>query len=636
MSKNTDKRVGIFSTIPVEVLFAAGLVPVDVNNLFVGHQDPAALLRVADAAGVPRNLCAWTRGLYGAAAAANLKRLVVVPRGDCTNNVTMARFLAAAGVTVAEFNYPLEEADKEGHLAHELELFADQFGTRMAEVKRTFEDLRVVRQRLHEIDELNWQARRLPGAEARLLLLEATDMAGNPSLFLRRLERGLRRGGKLASSTGPTVAVFGVPNIIGGLVETLEDLGAFVALCETERDFAMLPPAATLEQQYLDYAYPYGIDARLARFTRELEVRRVDGLVLYAQAFCHHNLEQARVQRELAGIPTVVIEGDVPAGPTPRDRIRLETFVGLLLSRQEASRRAAGVLSREAGSSLDGPEGPARRETSLAAPHPDRVVLGLDLGSRFAKIVAEHAGKRCTLSIDTIEFYKTYATRNEEGLAVDMGLLMRAIGLEQVNAKDVVPVSTGYGRYLVSFANARAVPEIAAHAVGASLQVPESRFLLIDFGGQDTKAVVVADGQAESFLMNDKCAAGSGRYVENMARLLGMPIDEVVGHYEDPVELSNVCATFGESEIIGRVVEGVPHSRIAAGIMHSVAQRTVQLVQRLPEAQGLPAYLAGGLAHSAALAVFLSAELDSPRVLPLDDPRYNGALGCLEIAQERT
>ena len=420
---------------------------------------------------------------------------------------------------------------------------------------------------------------------------------------------------------GPRIAVFGVPAIVRDLVLILEEQGAFVPLCETERDFAMLPPAETLVDQYLDYAYPYGIGARLCKFQRLVEEREVDGIVIYQQAFCHHNLELSRIERAFSAIPTLTVEGDLPGRVTPRDLIRLEAFVERLTMQ--------GPSGAVAGRSMAGPRGGDLREDQSAVPH-DGWLLGLDLGSRFAKVVAQAPdGREETLTLDAVAFYRDFATRTEGSLELDLRALASRLNLDGPQ-DGFRAVSTGYGRNLVRFENATAVPELSAHAAGASAQVEEERFLLIDLGGQDTKALVVDNGRVDSFVMNDKCAAGSGRYVENMARLLGVELDEVLKHVKNPVALTNVCATFGESEVVGKVVEGVALERICAGIMGSVAARTAQMVQRL-EAQGLPVYLAGGLADSPALAHFLARYLRSATPRTLRRHRMNGALGCVAL-----
>ena len=258
--------------------------------------------------------------------------------------------------------------------------------------------------------------------------------------------------------------------------------------------------------------------------------------------------------------------------------------------------------------------------------------MGMDLGSRFAKVVARTKGSQeKTLTVDAVEFYRDFAVRKDGELGLDLAALTDRLGLDDAS-RELHAVSTGYGRKLVDFANAATVPELAAHAAGAAAQVKEKRFLLIDLGGQDTKALIVEEGRVDTFVMNDKCAAGSGRYVENMARLLGLELDEVWRHTDSPVSLTNVCATFGESEVIGKIVEGVPMEQICAGIIQSVAARTAQMVQRL-ENGALPVFLAGGMASSTALAYFLGKHLRGGEIRALPRPRLNGALGCIELLE---
>lgn len=655
--RRRDNRIGIFSTVPLEPILAAGLVPVDVNNQFVHTLDPREILFQSDAAGLPRSLCAWTRGLFTATLSSGLRRVVVVPEGDCTNNVTMARLLERRGIDVVEFRYPVGARDRGQALVEELERFCRRLGTSLSEARQAFEQLRPVRSLLAEVDRACWQERRIPGSEARLFLLESTDMRGNPSLFARRLERALADSASRPPQPGPAVAIFGVPTALADLQSRIEAAGGFVALCETEHDFAMLPPSQEMEAQFLAYAYPYGIGTRLARFKRLLEERSISGVVIYSQSFCHHNLEQSRVERELASWPCLVIEADVPSRLPARDSIRLESFVSLLSRRRPASAsqsqptsisepasasQSTSISESESASQptpkLDSapalqPESTSGMESGAesgrgAESTPPRIAL--DLGSRFAKIVVRSAAGESRFSQDTVEFYRRHARRRGGRLYVDVSEL--AAGTDGAGEQTVRVSATGYGRHLVELENALVFPEIDAHAAGARSQVDVERFVLLDLGGQDTKAIKVGPEGVESFVMNDKCAAGSGRYVENMARLLGLPVEEIVGRHQDPVALTNVCATFGESEVIGCIVDSVPVERIAAGIMASVAERSAQLLRRLEGIEGLPLYLSGGLAEAGALRCLLAELLPVSNVAALPEPRFNGALGCLVLA----
>jgi len=116
-----------------------------------------------------------------------------------------------------------------------------------------------------------------------------------------------------------------------------------------------------------------------------------------------------------------------------------------------------------------------------------------------------------------------------------------------------------------------------------------------------------------------------------MALLLEMDLDEVLRHHADPVILSNVCATFGESEVVGFVVDGVPVERICAGILRSVVMRLLHLLGRMPDVRDLPLYLSGGLAKSPGLVCLLDIAWEG-HVAALPRPRLSGALGCLELA----
>ena len=617
MSARRKGRVGFFATVPVEIILAAGMVPQDINNLFVTGSDPARLLHAADEAGVPRNLCAWTRGLYGATVANNMETIVVVPCGDCTNNVTMAELLGRVGTRVIRFNYPVPGTDERLHLEREMAGLAQQLGTTMAAAEGVFEELKPLRQLLRRIDLEGVAGGRLSAARARLLLLESTDFGGSPELFSRRLERGLREAQPTLAGAAPRIAVFGIPTILSNLGETLEEMGARVVLWETERDFAMVEPADSLVDQYLGYAYPRGLEARLERFLPLLKLRGVDSVLINAQAFCHHNLELRRVEQALAAYPTLVLESDAPGSVTARDRVRLEGFLALARNRRDAPATLARTAPPSGG--LEAPDCVS-----------GGTLVGLDLGSRFAKVMVRHGRDELLWSIDTIAFYRRFARRVDGALQVDLELLLQEVGVKGGAAPGIV--ATGYGRNLLAFDNARVMPEMEAHALGAAHQVKEEHFLLVDWGGQDTKVVEVCAGRLISFVMNDKCAAGSGRYVENMARLLGEPLDAVLSCHADPVALTNIFATFGESEVIGHLVDGVPVPQICAGIMASVASRTAQLLARLEVGGQLPIYLAGGLAQSIALRVML--EQATGRVpCPIPEPRFSGALGCLLSAQ---
>ncbi|MFC1552845.1 BadF/BadG/BcrA/BcrD ATPase family protein, partial [Candidatus Latescibacterota bacterium] len=169
-------------------------------------------------------------------------------------------------------------------------------------------------------------------------------------------------------------------------------------------------------------------------------------------------------------------------------------------------------------------------------------VLGMDLGSRNVKICLMKNGRIGKKKlIESMEFYRTYGIRDDDGFSVDISGLGYS-GVDRI-------VATGYGRMSAELTGAESISELKAHFLGACHQAPFDTFTLLDMGGQDYKVIRVVNGKMADMATNDKCAASTGRYLENMASVLGISIDEIGEYHEDPVKLSNTCAIFGESEL---------------------------------------------------------------------------------------
>ena len=256
--------------------------------------------------------------------------------------------------------------------------------------------------------------------------------------------------------------------------------------------------------------------------------------------------------------------------------------------------------------------------------------LGMDLGSRSIKIAClNQKTDAATLGIegiryisyDTIEFYRRYTKAFRGRIDIDL----KALDLEGPEAF----YACGYGRQAAALKDAIPISEIEAHAIGACYQSGEGDFLLIDLGGQDSKIIRVRDGKVRDFSTNDKCAAGSGRYLENMAQILGLSLEELGKHWQEPAQLSSTCAVFGESELIGKITEGYDLKNLAAGVNYSVVRRLLPLINRHLPAPRI--YFSGGVAENQAVRLLLERELDA-QVKVLDNPQYIGAFGCLTEA----
>ena len=195
-------------------------------------------------------------------------------------------------------------------------------------------------------------------------------------------------------------------------------------------------------------------------------------------------------------------------------------------------------------------------------------------------------------------------------------------------------MSTGYGRNTIDFADDR-ITEITAHARGVQFFFQEAHSV-IDIGGQDSKAIVISKktGNVIDFQMNDKCAAGTGRFLEVMAHALEVPIDEIGGlalKSNKPASISSTCTVFAESEVISLFAKGTKKENIAAGIHKSIARRVAGMAKRIGVAPLL--VFCGGVAKNVAVKSFLEEELGYEIVTP-DQPQLTGAIGAALIAQE--
>lgn len=244
--------------------------------------------------------------------------------------------------------------------------------------------------------------------------------------------------------------------------------------------------------------------------------------------------------------------------------------------------------------------------------------MKIALMSRVGECLHIHRLER----VDTIKFYREYGRKKEGKLHVDFS----ALGLPEVQNL----VSTGYGRNTLELAGGEAIPELKAHVLGAVWQTGLENFTLIDLGGQDSKIIQVTKGKMVDFLTNDKCAASSGRYLENMAHVLGMPFEELGQYAEDAVELNATCAVFGESEIIGKIVEGWPLVQLAAGVNATIVKRVLPLLRSFP---GDVLVFTGGVAYNEAVRQLL-ADGTGRRIIVPPEPQFNGAIGCCVYAMK--
>jgi predicted CoA-substrate-specific enzyme activase len=257
------------------------------------------------------------------------------------------------------------------------------------------------------------------------------------------------------------------------------------------------------------------------------------------------------------------------------------------------------------------------------APLPLR--LGIDLGSTTAKAVLLDPAAGGAVLAEAVR-----------PTGLDPAAAARAVRdavLAGANATDAAPatVATGYGRAAVDFAG-RTVTEITCHAVGVRRLCPDARTVL-DIGGQDAKAIRLApDGSVEDFAMNDRCAAGTGSFLEMLARKLDRPLEALAAVWRSgaaPVEISSTCAVFAESEVVGLLGRGVSADAVAMGVHRAVARRIAAMLRQVAAAP--PLVFSGGVAQNETLRRELEAILGQP-LAPVASPRTTAALGAALLA----
>jgi predicted CoA-substrate-specific enzyme activase len=249
-------------------------------------------------------------------------------------------------------------------------------------------------------------------------------------------------------------------------------------------------------------------------------------------------------------------------------------------------------------------------------------VLGLDIGSRSVDAVWLEEGRQLDAAVADSGFDPQCAAREFAG-----------------RRKHDVIVATGYGRHSAREAfGCTIVSEITAFATGVHELFPQASSVL-DIGGQDTKVISLEEGgRVYDFEMNDKCAAGTGKFLEVMARALGFDLErmatEALSAAGEEIQISSMCTVFAESEVTGLVHRGADRAAVARGLHHAIAKRTLGSLKRVG-ATG-PLVFAGGVAMNAAMVEFITAGFDGEVLVP-EECQTVGALGAaLQGARKET
>lgn len=258
-----------------------------------------------------------------------------------------------------------------------------------------------------------------------------------------------------------------------------------------------------------------------------------------------------------------------------------------------------------------------------------RITAGVDVGSTQTKAVLLCENDSLDIVarslVDTGANVQKAAERAFQACCNEAGIDSNIVGYV---------VGTGYGRYNISFGNAQ-MTEISCHAKGARFLCPGTR-TVIDMGGQDAKAISVGEnGEVLDFMMNDKCAAGTGRFLANAAEVMGISLDEIGPislKATRPVKIATVCTVFVESDILSYLAQGKKAEDILGGVHQAIAKRTVSLARRTNIEPVVT--MTGGVARNIGMVKALEQVLGSPiRVSP--DAHFMGAVGASLFAMEK-
>jgi len=317
------KRIAFTSSLPVEVIFAAGHIPVDLNNVFI-TRDSSKNVQDAELKGFPRTLCSWIKGNYTAALATNPDLIIGIVEGDCSNSNSLLDMFTEEHLPVYRFSFPANKNYED--LNKEITRLEEYFGVSRKETLQAKQRLDKIRRKLIILDEWTWKEHLVSGLENHFWLVNSSDFMGNPERYENELDAFLTTAKKRDPLPAKLrLAYLGVPPIYKNIYETIIELGGDVLFNEVQRQFSMPSLLPDIVSQYLAYTYPYSVFDRLQDIKRELEKRQIEAVISYTQSFCHLQLDNLLLRKHI-DLPFLTLEGDQPDDIDARTLLRLESF----------------------------------------------------------------------------------------------------------------------------------------------------------------------------------------------------------------------------------------------------------------------------------------------------------------------
>lgn len=325
------KKIGVTTTVPIEILIAADYEVVDLNNIFVTSEDYSKYIDIAEREGFPKSCCAWKKGMYGVCVEHEIKELVGVTEGDCSNTKALEEVLDMQGVKIYPFAYP--HGRKLEDVKRSLDNFMDMFDVNLSDVEKIRKRLNKARAKARKLDELTFINNKVSGFENHLYQVSCSDFNSNVDKFEEELREKIEEIEKRSPIDKKIrLGYIGVPPMTCDIYDYVENFDAHFVYNEVQREFAFprADKAENIYGQYYDYTYPYDIKFRLKDIKKQIKERKIDGIIHYTQAFCYRQIEDIVMKKQL-DIPVLNVEGDKLNFLDARTKLRLEAFLDMLL-----------------------------------------------------------------------------------------------------------------------------------------------------------------------------------------------------------------------------------------------------------------------------------------------------------------
>ncbi len=321
-------RIGLTTTVPIEPILAGDHIPKDLNNIFITSDNPEKYVVEAEIDGFPYNTCSWIKGLYSVAISEKMDAVIGVVRGDCSNTESLLDFLEFKGIQVIPFSFPYDR--KRSKLEDEIKNMMEILGSDKNKLKDVIKNVQRARELAWKVDELTVEDK-VTGLENHYFLVNTSDFLGDLKKYISEIKNFINASrDRKRIDYNLRIGYIGVPPIFIDIYQFLAENSVHVVFNEVQRQFSMPFPDSDWIEKYLKYTYPYSVKERIMDINNEIKKRKIDGIIHYVQSFCHRQIIDYIIKDSI-DVPVLTIEGNRPGKLDERTKIRIESFIDMLL-----------------------------------------------------------------------------------------------------------------------------------------------------------------------------------------------------------------------------------------------------------------------------------------------------------------